>query len=104
MVRVFTQSVKSRMVPVIPQTAVMADAKGDFVYVVEADDTVRDIRVKLGREFGMQREVDAGLSEGQRVVVAGLQNIRPGVKVKINAPAPSGKASDSAGDGRKKED
>ena len=57
MVRVFTQSVKSRMVPVIPQAAVMADAKGDFVYVVEADDTVRDIRVKLGREFGMQREV-----------------------------------------------
>lgn len=104
MVRVFTQPVKSRMVPVIPQAAVMADAKGDFVYVVEADDTVRDIRVKLGREFGMQREVDAGLSEGQRVVVAGLQNIRPGVKVKINAPAPSGKASDSAGDGRKKED
>ena len=52
----------------------------------------------------MQREVDAGLSEGQRVVVAGLQNIRPGVKVKINAPAPSGKASDSAGDDRKKED
>ena len=52
----------------------------------------------------MQREVDAGLSEGQRVVVAGLQNIRPGVKVKVNAPAPSGKASDLAGDSRKKED
>ena len=40
----------------------------------------------------------------QRIGDAGLQNIRPGVKVKINAPAPSGKALDSAGDGRKKED
>ena len=36
MVRVFTQPVKSRIVNVIPQTAVMADAEGDYVYVVEA--------------------------------------------------------------------
>ena len=87
MVRVFTQPVKSRIVNVIPQTAIMADAEGDYVYVVEADDTVRNVRVKLGRELGSLREVASGLNEGQKVVVAGLQNIRPGVKVRIDTSA-----------------
>ncbi len=87
MVRVFTQPVKSRIVNVIPQTAIMADAEGDYVYVVEADNTVRNVRVKLGRELGSLREVASGLNEGQKVVVAGLQNIRPGVKVRIDTSA-----------------
>ncbi len=87
MVRVFTQPVKSRIVNVIPQTAIMADAEGDYVYVVEADNTARNVRVKLGRELGSLREVASGLNEGQKVVVAGLQNIRPGVKVRIDTSA-----------------
>lgn len=92
MVRVFTQPVKSRIVNVIPQTAVMADAEGDYVYVVEADNSVRDVRVKLGREMGTLREVVSGLKDGQNVVVAGLQNLRPGTKVRIDTSA--GKRSD----------
>ena len=96
MVRVFTQPVKSRIVSVIPQTAVMADAEGDYVYVVEADNTARVVRVKLGREMGSLREVASGLSEGQNVVVAGLQNLRPGVKVRIDTSAAANAADSNA--------
>ncbi len=89
MVRIFTQPVKSRIVTVIPQTAIMADAKGDFVYLLGADNTVRDARVTLGRELGAAREVTAGVEAGDTVVVAGLQNLRPGVKVKVEAAGAS---------------
>lgn len=84
MVRVFTNPVKSRIVNVIPQTAIMADTKGDFVYVVGDGNIIRHVRVTLGRELGSLREVDGGLSVGQKVVVAGLQSLHPGMKVKID--------------------
>ena len=96
MVRVFTQPVKSRIVNVIPQTAVMADAEGDYVYVVEADNSVRDVRVKLGREMGTLREVVSGLKDGQNVVVAGLQNLRPGTKVRIDTSASANEAKSNS--------
>lgn len=96
MVRVFTQPVKSRIVNVIPQTAVMADAEGDYVYVVEADNSVRDVRGKLGREMGTLREVVSGLKDGQNVVVAGLQNLRPGTKVRIDTSASANEATSNS--------
>lgn len=96
MVHVFTQPVKSRIVNVIPQTAVMADAEGDYVYVVEADNSVRDVRVKLGREMGTLREVVSGLKDGQNVVVAGLQNLRPGTKVRIDTSASANEATSNS--------
>ena len=96
MVRVVTQPVKSRIVNVIPQTAVMADAEGDYVYVVEADNSVRDVRVKLGREMGTLREVVSGLKDGQNVVVAGLQNLRPGTKVRIDTSASANEATSNS--------
>ena len=96
MVRVFTQPVKSRIVNVIPQTAVMADAEGDYVYVVEADNSVRDVRVKLGLEMGTLREVVSGLKDGQNVVVAGLQNLRPGTKVRIDTSASANEATSNS--------
>ena len=96
MVRVFTQPVKSRIVNVIPQPAVMADAEGDYVYVVEADNSVRDVRVKLGREMGTLREVVSGLKDGQNVVVAGLQNLRPGTKVRIDTSASANEATSNS--------
>lgn len=97
MVRVYTRSVKSNIVNVIPQTAVMADNDGDYVYVVGNDNIVHAIRVTLGREYGAKREAE-GVEEGQRVVIAGLQSIREGVKVKI-----SGEGTDTTTDAASEE-
>lgn len=96
MVRVFTNPVKSHIVNAIPQTAVMADEQGDYVYVINADNTARQARVTLGREFGELREVTSGVEAGENVAVAGLQRLRPGAKVRIETSADEKPAAEKA--------
>ena len=96
MVRVFTNPVKSHIVNAVPQTAVMADEQGDYVYVINADNTARQARVTLGREFGELREVTSGVEAGENVAVAGLQRLRPGAKVRIETSASEKPAAEKA--------
>lgn len=96
MVRVFTKPVKSHIVNAVPQTAVMADEQGDYVYVINADNTARQARVTLGREFGELREVTSGVEAGENVAVAGLQRLRPGAKVRIETSAEEKPAAEKA--------
>ena len=96
MVRVFTNPVKSHIVNAVPQTAVMADEQGDYVYVINADNTARQARVTLGREFGELREVTSGVEAGENVAVAGLQRLRPGAKVRIETSADEKPAAEKA--------
>lgn len=96
MVRVFTNPVKSHIVNAVPQTAVMADEQGDYVYVINADNTARQARVTLGREFGELREVTSGVEAGENVAVAGLQRLRPGAKVRIETSADEKPADEKA--------
>lgn len=96
MVRVFTKPVKSHIVNAVPQTAVMADEQGDYVYVINADNTARQARVTLGREFGDLREVTSGVEAGENVAVAGLQRMRPGAKVRIETSAGEKPAAEKA--------
>ncbi len=96
MVRVFTNPVKSHIVNAVPQTAVMADEQGDYVYVINADNTARQARVTLGREFGELREVTSGVEAGENVAVAGLQRLRPGAKVRIETSAEEKPAAEKA--------
>ena len=96
MVRVFTNPVKSHIVNAVPQTAVMADEQGDYVYVINADNTARQARVTLGREFGELREVMSGVEAGENVAVAGLQRLRPGAKVRIETSAGEKPAAEKA--------
>ena len=71
----------------IPRAAVLSDQAGDYVYVVDAQNTVRQQRIRLGQSAPTMAVVASGLSEGDSVVVDGIQRVRPGVVV---APAPSG--------------
>ena len=96
MVRVFTKPVKSHIVNAVPQTAVMADEQGDYVYVINADNTARQARVTLGREFGELRGVTSGVEAGENVAVAGLQRLRPGAKVRIETSADEKPAAEKA--------
>lgn len=96
MVRVFTKPVKSHIVNAVPQTAVMADEQGDYVYFINADNTARQARVTLGREFGELREVTSGVEAGENVAVAGLQRLRPGAKVRIETSADEKPAAEKA--------
>ncbi len=66
---------------VIPQAAVQKDQRGHFVLVVDRADRAVVRRVVLGEPTGAEWVVSEGLAEGERVVVQGLQKIRPDMVV-----------------------
>ncbi|WP_425353838.1 efflux RND transporter periplasmic adaptor subunit [Ancylobacter gelatini] len=63
---------------VINERAVGTDQDKKFVFVVDADNKAAYREVKLGSTSEGLRVVTQGLSAGERVVVNGLQRVRPG--------------------------
>lgn len=85
-VEVETKKPERRLV--VPQASVLLDQQGSYVMVVNAEGTVEQRRLKLGRQVGAEFVVEEGVEEGDRVIVSGLQKARPGIKVTIQeAPA-----------------
>jgi multidrug efflux system membrane fusion protein len=76
-------SLVSRVLPdvvVIPAQAVVTGPTEAFVYMVQADNTVKQQKINvLTIEDGVAAV--AGIGAGTRVVVEGAQNLRPGSKV-----------------------
>ena len=67
----------------VPQQAVSRDLKGNPVaLVVGAEDKVQQRMLTLDRALGNQWLVSAGLASGDRVIVEGMQKVRPGAVVK----------------------
>lgn len=66
----------------IPQSAVQEDQQGRFVMVLTPQSKVEKRLVELGERFGVNWQVNSGLEPGDKIVVDGLQKIRPGVEVK----------------------
>ncbi len=76
------QAVDTRAITV-PQRAVTRGAGGDaWVLVVGSDDVVEQRPVSTGTAIGDRWIVTGGLKEGERIIVAGLQKVRPGAVVK----------------------
>jgi membrane fusion protein (multidrug efflux system) len=90
LVRVVLEAVKPKQVLAIPRAAVLADQRGDFVYVIDESNTARQRRIKLGQSTAGVAAVTEGLSAGDRVVLEGLQRIRPDTPV---SPGPVEEAS-----------
>ena len=67
----------------VPASALGVGAAGPFVYVVE-DDTLSANPVTVGVTVEGWVEVTRGLTEGQRVVVSGHTNLRPGALVRVS--------------------
>jgi len=84
-VRVVLENVKPREVLAIPRVAVLSDQQGDYVYVVNDKDVAQQRRIKLGQSSAGTAAVIDGLKEGERVIVEGLQRVRPNAPV---SPAP----------------
>jgi membrane fusion protein (multidrug efflux system) len=69
----------------VPQRAV-SELQGIYnVAVVGGDDTVEIRMVKAGQRIGNLWVIDSGLKAGERIVVEGVQKVRPGAKVKPEA-------------------
>jgi RND family efflux transporter MFP subunit len=65
----------------VRDAAVGTDQDRKFVLVMKPDSTLEYRRVTLGRLTDGLRVVATGLASGERVVVNGLQRVRPGAKV-----------------------
>jgi RND family efflux transporter MFP subunit len=82
MVRVATKPKKNHVAPIIAQEAVMTDAEGDYVYVVDENNVAHRRTIELGAEIGVAQEVKRGLSSGETIVVRGIQSVTPEMPVK----------------------
>ena len=79
----------------VPQAGLERDDKGPYVLVAGADDKVVQKRVTVETLAGPNWIVTAGLADGDRVIVSGTQNARPGATV---AAAPVAAASGDGGE------
>ena len=66
---------------VIPRAALLADREGQYVFVVDAQGRAAVRRVRVGNTTPAAAEIVEGLSEGENLVVEGIQRIRAGIPV-----------------------
>lgn len=69
----------------IPTVAIQRGPQGTFVYVVKPDQTVDVRQITVGIIEGTQASIDQGLSDGEQVVVDGVDKLRAGSKVQTGA-------------------
>lgn len=53
------------------------------VFVLQNDNTVKEVVVTLGRHFGTEYEILSGVAEGDKVVVKGQASLKNGSKVNV---------------------
>ena len=80
-VNVTVEAADPKTVAAVPQSAIQLDAKGHYVYVVDASNKVQRQDVVLGRQSGALWEIKSGLKEGQQVITQGLQRVSPDMTV-----------------------
>jgi membrane fusion protein (multidrug efflux system) len=88
----------------VPQLAVQEQQGAKIVYVVEAQDKVAVRPVTIEERVGDLYIVKKGLKPGEQVIVEGMQKVRPGMEVKVEAkrsadaatPAPSAPPQEKA--------
>lgn len=80
LVRVGVQADKSEEKVLVPQSALIADQQGSYVFAVEDGKAVVK-RVKVGAEAGSYVVIEQELVGNEQIVIQGLQNLRPGVPV-----------------------
>ena len=83
--RITIERGEAEMRLLVRQSSVLEDMQGRYVYIVDDNDTVARKNITLGLRDGVDWVVESGLEEGMRVIVNGVQKVRPGMTV---APSP----------------
>lgn len=78
LVRVALEQGDAAMVLTVPRTAVQRDQLGTFVMVVDAEGKVEQRRIAVARTTQDKAVIESGLTEGENVVIEGLNKVRPG--------------------------
>ena len=85
-VTVLLEGVQPVEVVAIPRSAVLSDQQGNYVFTVGADNKAEQRRIQLGQSTPTIAAVISGLAVGEKVIVEGLQRVRPG---QIVSPGPA---------------
>jgi membrane fusion protein (multidrug efflux system) len=85
-VTVSLEGVQPVEVLAIPRSAILSDQQGEYVFVVGADNKAEQRRVKLGQSTSTVAAVASGIALGDKVIVEGLQKVRPN---QVVAPGPA---------------
>ena len=83
-------------VMVVPQDAVFARETNLYIWRVKADDTVETVQVKVLKKIQGLVELSSGPKVGDRVVVDGIQRLKPGSKIIDMNQAPKPAATTEA--------
>ena len=83
LVTVMLEGAEPVEVPAIPRAA---DQQGNYVLALGAENKVEQRRIQVGQSTTTIASVTTGLSPGDKVVVEGIQRVRPG---QVVAPAPA---------------
>lgn len=75
----------------LPAEALITNGDGTSAAIVGADDKVHMQKITVGRDYGTEIEVTAGLTEGDRVVLNPSDALRDGMTVQPKERAKSGK-------------
>jgi multidrug efflux system membrane fusion protein len=79
-------------VVLVPTPAVQSGAPGEYVYLVNADQSVSVHKVTPGPSDGKNTVILSGLAAGQTVVTDGMDRLSDGAKIKIAAAKPAAPA------------
>ena len=84
---------------VVPSQAVQSGQKGQYVFVVKADQTVEVRPVVPGAADGRDVVITSGLKAGERVVTDGQLRLVPGARVDVKPAAPAAPMPGKTGGG-----
>ena len=80
-VRLQVEDAQPQQALLVPQRALLNDQGGSYVFVVDSDSKAQTKRIKRGATEGSDIVVVEGLRAGDRVIVDGVQKVKPGMEV-----------------------
>jgi membrane fusion protein (multidrug efflux system) len=80
---------------VVPDSAVLVDQTGSFVWRIGADGKAMRAAVEIGLRKAARVEIRSGLEAGDQIVSAGTQKVTEGAEVAIAGKAPAEPKADS---------
>ena len=86
-VDVVLSSSKATPAVVINPAAVMQDANGAYVFAVDNEGKVKEMRVQLDGMFENKQIVLSGLEVNEKIIVSGMQKVKDGATVRASLVA-----------------
>ncbi len=80
-----------KLLPIVPQAAVLVNQQGHYVLVVDRENLANVRPISIGQAVGTMWAVESGLNAGELVIVEGIQKVQPGKPVQIDPGRPQEK-------------